>query len=204
MIQVHLLCCSTGTLNLQQSARSRPPHTLVNPRLQILLFCWHQKPPLPTEAQHASLFLTARDTSLPCQRENVRFPTEDRKSTTSYSSGNTSSVPHGTQNSSVSHCISLKESHVSLVQVLESQLFHQVAICYSASARRPTPVVHRDPAFPTVTSGEPLNSHLRPGTSVPSQGRKEVIGSTTTKTLQGVMYQVYTSLRNTAGAPGGK
>jgi hypothetical protein len=139
MIEVHLLCCSTGTLNLQQSARSRPPHTLVNPRLQILLFCWHQKPPLPTEAQHASLFLTARDTSLPCQRENVRFPTEDRKSTTSYSSGNTSSVPHGTQNSSVSHCISLKESHVSLVQVLESQLFHQVAICYTSGARRPSP-----------------------------------------------------------------
>jgi hypothetical protein len=177
----------------------------VNPRLQILLFCWHQKPPFPTEAQHAPLFLTARDTSLPCQRENVRFPTEDRKSITCYSSGNTrSSVPLGTQNSSVSYCIYLKESHVSPVQVLESQLLHQVAICYSAGVKRPTPIVHRDPAPPTVTSGEPLNSHPRPGTSVPSQGRKEVIGTTTTKTLQGVTYQVYTSLRTTAGAPGGK
>jgi hypothetical protein len=62
-----------------------------------------------------------------------------------------------------------------------------------------TPTVHRDPLLLTATAGEPLHPTKEWDLQL-SEERKEVI-STTTRTLQGVIYPAYPSLRNTAGAP---
>jgi hypothetical protein len=54
-----------------------------------------------------------------------------------------------------------------------------------------------------VTAGEPCTPSKSGNSSPLIEGRKEGIG-TTTRTLQGVTYPAYPSLRNTAGAPGGR
>jgi hypothetical protein len=61
----------------------------------------------------------------------------------------------------------------------------------------------RHPALPTVTAGEPLHPHQEQELQPLTEGRKEAM-STTTRSLQGVTYPAYPSLRNTAGAPGEK
>jgi hypothetical protein len=109
-------------------------------------------------------------------------------------------LPQGKQKSNAFHCTSQQEGHISPFQELESQLVYWLAICYTLgdrrhafhSAQRPnTP--HCDCMRATGPRSKSINySHL-------SKGRKEVICNT--RTLWGVTFPAYHSLRNIAGAP---
>jgi hypothetical protein len=70
-----------------------------------------------------------------------------------------------------------------------------MAICYFAAARRPIPHCdyRRAPAPPSKS-----------GNSSPLTEEKKEVINTTTRTLQGVTYPAYPSLRNTAEAQGEK
>jgi hypothetical protein len=61
--------------------------------------------------------------------------------------------------------------------------------------------VHRDPALPTATVGEPPSKSRN--SSPFAEGRKEVI-CTTTRTPQGITFPAYPSLRNIAESSGEK
>jgi hypothetical protein len=114
----------------------------------------HGIPALPTVPD------SKRALASPSKSENARFHMEGRKAITCYSAGSSRSpVPQGTQKTSTSWHTSSQESQISPVQDLESQLFHLVAIHYSAGIRRPapSPTVHRDPVLPAATAREPLH-----------------------------------------------
>jgi hypothetical protein len=112
--------------------------------------------------------------------KNTRFPTERKKAITCYSAGSTRSpVPQGTQKPSASHCINLQESHVSPVTELESQILHQVAICYSAGARRPVPHSAQIPDAPHFNFRRAIVPPSKSRNSRPlTERRKEVIVTT--------------------------
>jgi hypothetical protein len=82
-----------------------------------------------------------------------------------------------------------------------------VEIHYLAGARRPDPHSAQRLSAPHCNCRRapmPPCSLSKSRNSCPlTEGRKEAIG-TTTRTLQRVTYPEYHSLRNTAGAPGGK
>jgi hypothetical protein len=104
------LCYFAGSrrLSTPQSTEAQPPHCL-----------WQQKSPhspikeqklqIPHWEKESYSLLHCRQHQKPC-------------------------FPQGTQKPSASYCTSLQESHVSPVWDLESQIFHRVAIHYSAGA----------------------------------------------------------------------
>jgi hypothetical protein len=102
------------------------------------------------EVQHSPLFLTVREPSFPHQRaRTARFPTEGKKAITSYSVGITRSpVPSRYTKAQIFTLLLLEERHISPVQELESQLLHQVTICYSAGESRPMPHSAQRPSAP--------------------------------------------------------
>jgi hypothetical protein len=93
-------------------------------------------------------------------------------------------LPQTAQRPSTPHWASLKESPVSSVQKLESQLLYQVAICYSAGARRS--------AFYSAQETQCSLLWLRESPCAPTKEQKEV------------KFSSNPSLRKTAGAPGEK
>jgi hypothetical protein len=79
-----------------------------------------------------------------------------------------------------------------------------VATCHSADARRPALHSEQRPTAEHCNSRRIPTPPSKSRNSSPLfKGRKEVI-STTTRTLQGITYPAYPSLRKTAGAPGGE
>jgi hypothetical protein len=114
-----------GTLNLLLIARSPLPHTQLNPRLQALLFFWHQAASLSTEAflptEHRGSALpivpdSKRALTPLSKSKKARFSFEGRKAMTCYSAGSTRSPvsPRYTE-PSTSHCTSLQESDIFLL-----------------------------------------------------------------------------------------
>jgi hypothetical protein len=86
---------------------------------------------------------------------------------------------------------------------MESQLLHPVVIHYTAGARRPMPHCAQRPSAPHCKYRRAPASPSKSWNSSPlTVGRKEAIG-TKTRTLKGVTYPAYSSLRNTARAPRG-
>jgi hypothetical protein len=94
MVQAQWPCYPMGNLNLLHRARSLPPHTHVNSRLQALLFCWCQEASLPTKHRAPTLSTvpeSKRALTPPSKSENARFPTKGIKAITCYCAGSTRS-----------------------------------------------------------------------------------------------------------------
>jgi hypothetical protein len=82
MIQAWWLSWSIDNFNFLQSARSLPPYTRVNTRLQALLFSWNQEAYLPTKDGGPALTTVPesnRSLILLSKSENFRVPTEGGK-----------------------------------------------------------------------------------------------------------------------------
>jgi hypothetical protein len=71
-IQAHQLCYDTSTFNLLLSAKSLLLYTQVYPRLQVLLFCWHQEAFLPTE--HGALSTVPNSKRAHASTSRARIP----------------------------------------------------------------------------------------------------------------------------------
>jgi hypothetical protein len=111
--------------------------------------------------------------------------------------------PQGTQKPRTLHCTPASCTGESLLSCQESQILYQIAICYVAGTRRPTPYNAQRPSIPHCDCRRaPASPSKSKNSSLLTEERKEATG--TTRTLQGVTYPAYPSLKDTIGAPGGK
>jgi hypothetical protein len=145
-------------------------HTPKEPGFAILL-----AKRLPSQqsmgGQHFPLSLTAREPLLSHQRARTPdSPTEGRKAVTCYSaSGTRSPVSPKVHRSPVLHTAPLCRTATSLLSKSwnpSSSIGWQSATLLVLEGLPLT--VHKDPALPTVTAGEPLHPYKRAGTIVPS------------------------------------
>jgi hypothetical protein len=127
------------------------------------------------ETQHSPLSLTARESFLPANPHPIKeqelpdFPLRGGKlKPVTLQVAPEALFPQDTQKPSTSHCTSLEKSHISLAQELESQLLHQMAIHYSAGARRPTPHSAQRPSSPYCDCRRAPAPLSRAGTPAPS------------------------------------